>query len=120
MDESGAEDTLLRALWLQEVTRRGVLVISTHNISAALTRRDVEHILQAYAGAFKFIEAWSLMVRTSRLISTADTHSRVPSARMSVPIYERVARAAQAADSRAGSMHEVRIAGNVRDHRIRL
>jgi len=55
VDESGAEDPLLRALWLQEVTRRGVLVISTHNISAALTRSDVEHILQAYAAAFKFI-----------------------------------------------------------------
>lgn len=55
VDESGADDPLLRALWLQEVTRRGVLVISTHNISAALTRNDVEHILQAYAGAFKFI-----------------------------------------------------------------
>jgi glutamate-1-semialdehyde aminotransferase/spore coat polysaccharide biosynthesis protein SpsF (cytidylyltransferase family) len=55
VDETGADDPLLRALWLQEVTRRGVLVISTHNISAALTRGDVEHILQAYAGAFKFI-----------------------------------------------------------------
>lgn len=55
VDENGADDPLLRALWLQEVTRRGVLVISTHNISAALTRADVEHILQAYAGAFKFI-----------------------------------------------------------------
>jgi glutamate-1-semialdehyde 2,1-aminomutase/spore coat polysaccharide biosynthesis protein SpsF len=55
VDESGADDPLLRALWLQEVTRRGVLVISTHNISAALTRADVEHILRAYAGAFKFI-----------------------------------------------------------------
>jgi glutamate-1-semialdehyde 2,1-aminomutase/spore coat polysaccharide biosynthesis protein SpsF len=57
VDESGADDPLLRALWLQEVTRRGVLVISTHNISAALTRADVERILQAYAGAFKFIGA---------------------------------------------------------------
>ena len=46
---------MLRALWLQEVTRRGVLVISTHNISAALTRSDVELILEAYAAAFKYI-----------------------------------------------------------------
>jgi len=55
VDESGAEDPVLRALWLQEVTRRGVLVISTHNISAALTRSDVELILEAYAAAFKYI-----------------------------------------------------------------
>jgi len=55
LDESGAEDQVLRALWLQEVTRRGVLIISTHNISAALTRNDVEHVLGAYASAFKYV-----------------------------------------------------------------
>ncbi|HVF41159.1 MAG TPA: aminotransferase class III-fold pyridoxal phosphate-dependent enzyme [Gemmatimonadaceae bacterium] len=55
LDESGADDPALRALWLQEVTRRGVLVISTHNISAALTRRDVDLVLRAYAAAFKHI-----------------------------------------------------------------
>lgn len=55
VDEAGAEDTVLRALWLQEVTRRGVLVISTHNISAALGRAEVEDVLRAYASAFNFI-----------------------------------------------------------------
>ena len=55
VDDAGADDPVLRALWLQEVTRRGVLVISTHNISAALTRADVELVLEAYAAAFKFI-----------------------------------------------------------------
>ena len=55
VDDAGADDPVLRALWLQEVTRRGVLVISTHNISAALTRADVEMVLEAYAAAFKFI-----------------------------------------------------------------
>lgn len=55
VDEAGAEDVVLRALWLQEVTRRGVLVISTHNISAALGRAEVEAVLTAYASAFRFI-----------------------------------------------------------------
>lgn len=55
VDESGVDDPLLRALWLQEVTRRGVLIISTHNISAALGRAEVDHVLSAYAAAFKYI-----------------------------------------------------------------
>ncbi|MBA3341084.1 MAG: aminotransferase class III-fold pyridoxal phosphate-dependent enzyme [Gemmatimonadaceae bacterium] len=53
LDESGLDDPVLRALWLQEVTRRGVLLISTHNVSAALERAEVEHVLRAYAAAFK-------------------------------------------------------------------
>lgn len=55
VDGAGADDPVLRALWLQEVTRRGVLVISTHNISAALTGKDVEQVLGAYSAAFKYI-----------------------------------------------------------------
>ncbi|MEO7219587.1 MAG: aminotransferase class III-fold pyridoxal phosphate-dependent enzyme [Gemmatimonadaceae bacterium] len=55
VDEGGADDPVLRALWLQEVTRRGVLVISTHNISAALGRAEVDHVLAAYAAAFNYI-----------------------------------------------------------------
>ncbi|MBA2708784.1 MAG: aminotransferase class III-fold pyridoxal phosphate-dependent enzyme [Gemmatimonadaceae bacterium] len=55
VDGLGADDPLLRALWLQEVTRRGVLVISTHNISAGLTRSDTDHVLRAYASSFKHI-----------------------------------------------------------------
>ena len=51
----GADDALLRALWIQEVTRRGVLIISTHNICAALQYAEVEHVLRAYADAFKYI-----------------------------------------------------------------
>ena len=42
-------------LWLQEVTRRGVLVLSTHNTCAALDETAVEHVLRAYAEAFKYV-----------------------------------------------------------------
>jgi glutamate-1-semialdehyde aminotransferase/spore coat polysaccharide biosynthesis protein SpsF (cytidylyltransferase family) len=51
------ENLELKALWLQEVTRRGVLVIATHNISAALTQKDVDKVLTAYAHAFKVIQS---------------------------------------------------------------
>lgn len=50
------EDLGAKALWLQEVTRRGVLVIATHNISAALKQKDVDKVLSAYAHAFKVLQ----------------------------------------------------------------
>lgn len=56
LDASGtSDDPVLRALWVQEVTRRGVLIISTHNVCAALTDADTEHVLRAYAEAFKYV-----------------------------------------------------------------
>ena len=57
LDPGGKDDPVLRALWLQEVTRRGVLIISTHNICAALDYADVEQVLRAYAEAFKYVGA---------------------------------------------------------------
>jgi glutamate-1-semialdehyde 2,1-aminomutase/spore coat polysaccharide biosynthesis protein SpsF len=54
-DGDGADDPVLKAVWMQEVTRRGVLVIATHNVSAALDQADVEHVLRAYAAAFKHV-----------------------------------------------------------------
>jgi hypothetical protein len=37
------------------VTRRGVLLISTHNTCAALGQVEVERVLRAYAEAFKYV-----------------------------------------------------------------
>jgi len=55
VDAKGQEDDTLRALWLQEVTRRGVLVLSTHNTCAALDEAAIEHVLRAYAEGFKYV-----------------------------------------------------------------
>lgn len=52
-DLSGADDPLLRAIWLQEVHRRGVLILATHNTCTALDPEAVDQVLRAYAGAFK-------------------------------------------------------------------
>ncbi|MEO8633713.1 MAG: aminotransferase class III-fold pyridoxal phosphate-dependent enzyme [Gemmatimonadales bacterium] len=57
LDANGADDPVLRALWLQEVTRRGVLLISTHNTCAALGPAEVDRVLVAYAEAFKCVGA---------------------------------------------------------------
>lgn len=66
VDEKGNEDTATRALWLQEVTRRGVLSIVTHNISAALDEASTTKVLHAFAHAFKRVaEAKSKGVKPS-------------------------------------------------------
>jgi len=51
----GKDDPTLKAVWTQEMHRRGVLILATHNVTAALTVADVDHVLAAYAAAFKRI-----------------------------------------------------------------
>jgi len=48
MDDPGA-----RALWLQELTRRGVLILTTFNICSALDEKTVTTVLSGFAHAFK-------------------------------------------------------------------
>lgn len=54
-DEKGLEDPVLKTLWVQEVTRRGVLILASHNICSALGQAEIDHVLKAYAEAFKYI-----------------------------------------------------------------
>jgi glutamate-1-semialdehyde 2,1-aminomutase len=53
VDDKGEDDPTTRALWIQEVTRRGVLILTTFNISAALDESSVTTVLSAFAHAFK-------------------------------------------------------------------
>ncbi|THB73259.1 MAG: aminotransferase class III-fold pyridoxal phosphate-dependent enzyme [Gammaproteobacteria bacterium] len=53
VDENGEDDPATRALWIQEVTRKGVLILTTFNISAALDDSSVTTALSAFAHAFK-------------------------------------------------------------------
>lgn len=53
VDKNGIDDPGTRALWVQEVTRRGVLILTTFNISAALDEDAVNTVLSAFAHAFK-------------------------------------------------------------------
>ena len=54
-DRNGNIDRAITALWLQELTRRGVLILTTFNICAALTENDVTNVLKAFAHAFKVV-----------------------------------------------------------------
>jgi glutamate-1-semialdehyde 2,1-aminomutase/spore coat polysaccharide biosynthesis protein SpsF len=53
VDENGKDDPATRALWVQEVTRRNVLILTTFNISSALDEAAVTTVLSAFAHAFK-------------------------------------------------------------------
>jgi 4-aminobutyrate aminotransferase-like enzyme len=53
LDSEGNEDIAMRSLWIQEVTRRGVLILTTFNICSALDEDSVTTILNAFAHAFK-------------------------------------------------------------------
>jgi len=53
VDENGKDDAATRALWVQEVTRRDVLILTTFNICAALDETSVKTVLTAFAHAFK-------------------------------------------------------------------
>lgn len=53
----GVEDPLAKALWLQEMTRRGVLILATHNVCAALDDAAVDVVLKAYASSLKVVRA---------------------------------------------------------------
>jgi glutamate-1-semialdehyde 2,1-aminomutase len=55
IDDSGKTDRILKTLWLQEVTRRGCLVLTTFNISSSLSDANVHDALTAFAGAFKYL-----------------------------------------------------------------
>ena len=54
-DSNGNIDRATTALWLQELTRRGVLILTTFNICAALTENDVTNVLKAFAHAFRVV-----------------------------------------------------------------
>ena len=56
IDEKGESDPATRALWVQEVTRRGILLLTTFNISASIDQHCVNEILKAFAHAFKRIK----------------------------------------------------------------
>ena len=49
-----AED--LRTYWVQEVTRRGVLILTTFNINASLEEKEIKVCLDAFASAFKSMQ----------------------------------------------------------------
>lgn len=51
-------DFTVRSLWQQEVVKRGILQLVTHNMTAAHDDAAVQQTLEAYAETFKCLSSW--------------------------------------------------------------
>lgn len=54
----GADGLLERSLFGQEAVKRGILILATHNMTAAHDDLTTEQTLTAYAGIFKTLSGW--------------------------------------------------------------
>jgi glutamate-1-semialdehyde aminotransferase/spore coat polysaccharide biosynthesis protein SpsF (cytidylyltransferase family) len=57
-DESGVDSPVLKNLFQQEVLKRGVLLLVTHNVTAAHDSSAIHQTLEAYAEVIKTLAAW--------------------------------------------------------------
>jgi glutamate-1-semialdehyde 2,1-aminomutase/spore coat polysaccharide biosynthesis protein SpsF len=57
-DAAGKDSYLERSLFSQEAVKRGVLILATHNMTAAHDGPSTERTLEAYAGVFKTLAGW--------------------------------------------------------------
>jgi glutamate-1-semialdehyde 2,1-aminomutase/spore coat polysaccharide biosynthesis protein SpsF len=57
-DQNGADSPLLRNLFQQEVVKRGILFLASHNVTAAHETTAIHQTLEAYAEVFKTLASW--------------------------------------------------------------
>jgi len=57
-DTEGKDSLLLRSLVSQELIKRGILTLVTHNMTAAHDHLAVQQTLEAYAATMKTVAAW--------------------------------------------------------------
>jgi glutamate-1-semialdehyde aminotransferase/spore coat polysaccharide biosynthesis protein SpsF (cytidylyltransferase family) len=57
-DESGVDSPVLKNLFQQEALKRGVLLLVTHNVTAAHDSSAIHQTLEAYAEVIKTLAAW--------------------------------------------------------------
>lgn len=57
-DADGKDNFLLRSLVSQELVKRGILVLVTHNMTAAHDELAVQQTLEAYASVMKTVAGW--------------------------------------------------------------
>jgi glutamate-1-semialdehyde aminotransferase/spore coat polysaccharide biosynthesis protein SpsF (cytidylyltransferase family) len=57
-DQSGNENVLLKNLFQQEAVKRGVLLLATHNLTAAHETSTIQRTLEIYAEVMKTLALW--------------------------------------------------------------
>jgi len=67
-DAEGRDSLLERSLFQQEVVKRGVLQIVTHNMTAAHDNVSTEQTLEAYAAALKTLAGWLADANPARFL----------------------------------------------------
>jgi glutamate-1-semialdehyde 2,1-aminomutase/spore coat polysaccharide biosynthesis protein SpsF len=58
LDQDGKDSFLVRSLFTQECAKRGVLLLATHNMTAAHDPLAIEQTLKVYAGVCKTVANW--------------------------------------------------------------
>jgi glutamate-1-semialdehyde aminotransferase/spore coat polysaccharide biosynthesis protein SpsF (cytidylyltransferase family)/predicted dehydrogenase len=58
LDTDGKDSLLVRSLFTQECAKRGVLLLATHNMTAAHDPLAIEHTLRVYAEVCKTVSKW--------------------------------------------------------------
>jgi len=67
-DESGADSPLLKNLFQQEAVKRGVLLLATHNLSAAHDGQTIHQTLEVYAEVLKTLSSWAQDANPARFL----------------------------------------------------
>jgi glutamate-1-semialdehyde aminotransferase/spore coat polysaccharide biosynthesis protein SpsF (cytidylyltransferase family) len=67
-DSDGSDSQLVKSLFQQEATKRGVLLLSTHNMTAAHDVSDIHQTLEVYAEVFKTLSLWLQDPEPSRFL----------------------------------------------------
>ena len=57
-NSDGSDSQLTKSLFQQEATKRGVLLLSTHNMTGAHDVSDIHQTLEVYAEVFKTLSGW--------------------------------------------------------------
>src|SRR5208337_581645 len=58
LDADGKDSFLVRSLFTQECVKRGVLLLATHNMTAAHDPLAIEQTLRVYAEVCKTVSKW--------------------------------------------------------------
>jgi glutamate-1-semialdehyde 2,1-aminomutase len=67
-DAEGKDSLLLRSLVSQEMVKRGILALVTHNMTAAHDHAAVQQTLEAYAATIKTVAGWLEDPRPERFL----------------------------------------------------
>jgi len=67
-DETGADSPLLKNLFQQEAVKRGVLVLVTHNVTAAHDSAAIHQTLEVYAEVLKTLASWMADANPARFL----------------------------------------------------